>query len=119
MRYRLAVKYKGMWVRDLSDEYDNYRSAVDLEWSQQKVKDYGNKKGWVSSCHLTTTLRLPKQETTAAPSAKPTSSTTTFSPASKLPQRQTRPLKTRAQVTAEGPHGGGGGAAAMDNGGEE
>ena len=34
-------------------------------------------------------------------------------------QRQTRPLKTRAQVNAEGAHGGGGVAAAMDNGGEE
>ena len=43
MRYRLADKKKGMWMRDLSDEYDDYRSVVDLQWSQQKVKDYGKK----------------------------------------------------------------------------
>jgi hypothetical protein len=46
-------------MRDLSDEHDYYRSAVNLELTQQKVKDYGNMKG-----------RVQKQETTAAPSAK-------------------------------------------------
>ena len=39
-------------MRDLSDDYDDYRDVVDLEWSQQKVKEYGNKKGRVLVCEL-------------------------------------------------------------------
>ena len=51
-RYRLLVKYKGMFIRDTDEPYDDYRKVVDLEWSKGRVKDYGNKRGWVLVCEL-------------------------------------------------------------------
>jgi hypothetical protein len=51
-RYRLLVKYKGMFIRDTDESYDDYRKVVDLEWSKGRVKDYGNKRGWVLVCEL-------------------------------------------------------------------
>lgn len=117
MRFRLVNKYKGIYLHDRSDEYDDYRVIVDLEWSQQKVKDYGNKKGWVLVCELMSpyhdvaiaeagedkdTIReayIINKELFACVKAAPA-------------LHQTRPLKTRAQVTAEGAQGGGGGGGA-------
>ena len=52
MRFRLSEKYKGMFMRDTSEDYDDYRVVVDLEWPQQKTKDCGNKKGRVLVCEL-------------------------------------------------------------------
>ena len=51
-RFRLLNKYKGIFMRDLDEDYDEYRKVVDLEWSKAKVKDYGNKRGWVLVCEL-------------------------------------------------------------------
>jgi hypothetical protein len=115
MRYRLVTKYNGICLRDTSEEYDDYRVIVDLEWSQQKVKDYGNKKGWILVCELMSPYHdaaiaeagedkgsireayIINEELFACVKAAPT-------------QRQTRPTKPRAQVAVEGNRGGGGGA---------
>ena len=41
-----------MFIRDPDESYDDYRKVVDLEWSKGRVKDYGNKRGWVLVCEL-------------------------------------------------------------------
>jgi hypothetical protein len=41
-----------MFMRDLSEDYDDYRVVVDLEFSPGKVKAYKNKKGWTAVCEL-------------------------------------------------------------------
>ncbi len=59
MRLRLAQKYVGMNMRDISDDdvdmpYDDYRIVVDLEWSSNKITGpgYNKKKGWMLVCEL-------------------------------------------------------------------
>jgi hypothetical protein len=47
-RFRLATKYMGIVMWD--DKLDEWRVAVDLEWSSKRA--YGNKKGWVLVCEL-------------------------------------------------------------------
>lgn len=51
-RYKLATKFKGMYLHEEDD--DEWRVVVDLEWSKSKVKDplYSNKKGWLAVCEL-------------------------------------------------------------------
>ena len=50
MRFRLAEKYKGIFMRDVSDDsdddgdtYDDYRVVVDLEWSTGKKMTTGRR----------------------------------------------------------------------------
>ena len=56
-RFRLSQKYGGIYMRDTSGANedapcDDYRVVVDLEWTTYRVRDYGNKKGWVLVCEL-------------------------------------------------------------------
>ena len=55
---------------DEGTQNDDYR-VVDLEWSTYRVKDYGNKKGWVLVCELISPYHDDrKQVKTRAPFAK-------------------------------------------------
>ena len=81
MRFRLFNKFKGMCIYDKSEEYGDYRVVVDLEWSQQKVTDYGIKKGWVLVCELMAPYHdaaIAEAAKIKAPSARPMSSTRIF-----------------------------------------
>ena len=53
-RYRLLSKLQGVCMRDIDEDgdYDDYRKAVDLEWSTKKIDEYGKKKGWLAVCEL-------------------------------------------------------------------
>jgi len=51
-RFRLKTKFEGVVLRDETEEYDEYRRCVDLEWCKTgKDPAYGGKaKGWHAVC---------------------------------------------------------------------
>jgi len=76
-------------MRDLSDEHDYYRSAVNLELTQQKVKNYGNTKGRVLVCALMSPyddVAIVEAGDDSSTIRETTSLRTSFSPASRLLQ---------------------------------
>lgn len=111
-RFRLSQKYCGIYLRDTSDAnedapYDDYRVVVDLEWSTYRVKDYGNKKGWVLVCELIS----PYHDVIIADAGEDKSSIREayiindafFNCVKAAPTRlQTRPLKARSAVGVRG-----------------
>jgi len=106
-RYRLLVKYKGMFIRDTDESYDDYRKVVDLEWSKGRVKDYGNKRGWVLVCELIPPYHdaeialLDDDEDRTSISEPYTINTAFFDCVLAAPSHlQTRKIKTRAEAEA-------------------
>ena len=97
-----------------SDDSDDYRVVVDLEWSTGKINDYGKKKGWLVVCELIS----PCHDGAIAEAGDNKSfireayvvNERFFSCVKAAPARlQTRPLKSRAEAFPEGNRGGGGG----------
>ena len=43
MRFRLSQNYKNIFIRNVREEYGDYRVVVDMELSQQKLMECGNK----------------------------------------------------------------------------
>jgi hypothetical protein len=121
MRFRLAVKYKGIFMRDVSDDsdddgdtYDDYRVVVDLEWSTGKINDYGKKRGWLIVCELISPFHdgaiAEAGDNKALIREAYVVNERFFSCVKAAPARlQTRPLKSQAEAFPEGNRGGGGG----------
>ena len=111
-RFRLSQKYCGIYMRDTSDANEDapcgdYRVVVDLEWSSYRVRDYGNKKGWVLVCELIS----PFHDVAIAEAGEDKGSIREayvineafFKCVQAAPSRlQTRPLKTRPAVNIGG-----------------
>ena len=112
-----------MFIRDTDESYDDYRKVVDLEWSKGRVKDHGNKRGWVLVCelippyHESEIALLDDDDDRTSISEPYTINAAFFDCVLAAPSHlQTRKIKTRAEAEARvGGRAGGAAAAGSDS----